>query len=400
MWTVFIADDEPKIRRRIKRLIGGFGEEFGVCGEAEDGVEALELIGEELPDILLVDINMPRLNGLDFIEAIRDGAENSIIIVITGHDEFDYARRAVELPIFEYVLKPVEAPTLRNIFDRASEVLRERRERNEVLRWAEREVRRDRIARIRELLDDWLHGSASPEDIDGRMRLLGLADSASLRVLALQVHVRYDGRRAEDLRERSVRTTAVRKLVEDALEGQPALFDYADRHDRLYYFSNEDWDAELGDEIRRSVQSTLNVPVRTIVADVRTDPESFVDDLEAIGGRFVSLGRHGDFLRRFFAFMEKHYSDKNLTLDAAAESLALSPGYVSRLVKQHTGYGFVEYVNRYRVFRAIELLGDGDRLMYEIADSVGYGSQHYFSRMFKRITGSSPGDYRNGGSES
>ncbi len=397
MWTVFIADDEPKTRRRLGSLISSAGAEFIICGEAGDGVAALERIREELPDILLVDISMPRMNGLDFIEQIREEAENCIVIVITGHDEFDYARRAVELPIFEYVLKPVDSRTLRRILDRATSVLAERRTKNELLQWASNEVRRNRDGLIQELFDDWIQGFSSQDEINDRKMVLHLDATASARLLAIQLNARFYGGTAADLEEHHVRKTAVNRLAEIHLGDRSSWIRFEDRYERLLYMIFGELTADAAELIRKDAQSSLNIPLQIAVGDCRLDYEGFVQDYEVLTDALEHKGHVSAFMRKFVSFLDEEFGNKDLSLELASDALALSPAYVSRLLKQNTGYGFSEFTNRYRVCKAMQLLRAEDKMIYEVADEVGYASQHYFTRMFTRIAGRPPGDYRKSG---
>ena len=115
MWKVLIADDEPKIRKGLKKILQSFNLDIEIVAEAEDGEIALNLAQEHKPNIILVDINMPFLNGLGFIEKIRDFLPNTMIIIITGYDEFYYAKKAIQLQVFEYLLKPVNTTELKEI---------------------------------------------------------------------------------------------------------------------------------------------------------------------------------------------------------------------------------------------------------------------------------------------
>jgi len=396
MWTVLIADDEPKIRKRLKRLVESLGKEFQICGEAEDGIEALNRIEEELPDILLVDICMPKLNGLDFIQQISNEVHNSIIIVISGHDEFEYAQRAVQLPIFEYILKPVEASLLDEVLTRAIEVLRERRKKNKLLQWAEHEVSESRDELVQELFSDWIHSYSSPGEITERKRVLSFDFKSPIRMLAIQLNAFCYGITALEIREHKVLTLAVKRLVSDILNTKCRWLSFKDQHDHLIYIIEGSFSEEECESLRLCIRNDLNLPVRCGVSDARLEYDEFVDDYENLCAIIGAPGREGNLIRKIYTFMEKHYCDKDLDLSTAASTLALSPGYISRLLKQHTGYSFSEFTNRFRIFEAIQLLGDDSKLIYEIADEVGYSSQHYFSRIFRRISGLSPVDYRRG----
>ena len=94
MYNVLIADDEPKIRRGIKQWVEETDLPFRVSAEAENGRQALELTLLNKPDLLLVDINMPHGNGLDFIRQVKSILPDSVVIVISGYDNFEYVREA------------------------------------------------------------------------------------------------------------------------------------------------------------------------------------------------------------------------------------------------------------------------------------------------------------------
>lgn len=102
---VLIADDETPIRQWMSYCIGGSKGEFEVAGEAETGAEALELFERLLPDIVLTDIVMPGSDGLDFIERARKISPEACFIVMTCHENFEYACRSIENKVFKYIVK-------------------------------------------------------------------------------------------------------------------------------------------------------------------------------------------------------------------------------------------------------------------------------------------------------
>ncbi|MEF9894534.1 MAG: response regulator, partial [Clostridia bacterium] len=106
MWRILIADDEPKIRRGLHAQIERMALDLQVVGEAEDGEQALKCARELAPDIVLVDINMPFLNGLDFIERLKGVCPDARTIVVTGFEDFEYVRRSMQLNVQSYLLKP------------------------------------------------------------------------------------------------------------------------------------------------------------------------------------------------------------------------------------------------------------------------------------------------------
>lgn len=399
MWNVLIADDEPKIRRRLSALVRELGDEYRICAEVGDGEEALERIRDELPDILLVDIRMPRLNGLDLIERIRAETENSIIIVVSGHDEFEYAQRAVQLPVFEYVLKPVAREVLHEVVLRATELLVSLRETNDWLQWARQEVRRNRAGLIQELFNDWVHGFATPTEIEERKRVLTIDDTAYSSLLVIQFNSHFYGGTARDLEEHRVRKIAVKRLADELLSAEGPPISFEDRNERFVFLLGATPSSSRAERVQREIRSRLNSPVYVATGRCRLDYESFLDDYESVCESIEGNQRSSVFVRRLTALLDERFADRELNLESAARELALSPDYMSRLVKQYTGYSFSEYTNRYRVCKAIPMLADDRKMIYEIAEVVGYSSQHYFSRMFKRITGRPPADFRRGRDE-
>lgn len=126
MFRVVIADDEEIIRNGLKRLIQSYDLNLSVIGTAEDGEEALKIISEYLPEIILMDINMPFMNGLEVIEKIRHLDPNSKIIIISGYGQFEYAQKALELGVFSYLLKPIQHKDFKDIMIKAIDSYSER----------------------------------------------------------------------------------------------------------------------------------------------------------------------------------------------------------------------------------------------------------------------------------
>ncbi|MEW8972739.1 MAG: response regulator [Tissierellaceae bacterium] len=126
MLRAIIADDEEVIRKGLKKLIESYDLDLSVIATARDGEEALALIGEYLPEIILMDINMPFINGLDVIEKTKKIDPNAKIIVISGYDQFQYAQRALELGVFNYLLKPIDYRNFKDILQKAIDSYKKR----------------------------------------------------------------------------------------------------------------------------------------------------------------------------------------------------------------------------------------------------------------------------------
>lgn len=234
MLSVIVADDEETIRNGLIRLIRSYDMGLEVVASAADGREALELVARYRPEILLIDINMPHMNGLDAIEEIRRVDQRTKIVIISGYGQFEYAQRALALGVFNYLLKPVDYKDFKGILQKAAE---------------------------------------------------------------------------------SFQTPGAQPLP------------------------------DLGTQI-------------------------------------------ADYIR------SNHSQD--LTAQALAERFHISQPSLTRIVKQKTGRSFTDFLNETRIGAAKELLLTRDCTVGEVAEQVGYSSQHYFSRVFKNYTGLTPQRFRAG----
>lgn len=101
---ILLADDHSMIREGIKQLLE-LDENFSVVGQAGDGIECMKFLKEEVPDILLLDVNMPRMNGIEVLEQIKEENINVKVLILTIHNEVDYLLKAVDIGCDGYVLK-------------------------------------------------------------------------------------------------------------------------------------------------------------------------------------------------------------------------------------------------------------------------------------------------------
>lgn len=126
MFRVVIADDEETIRSGLKKLIESYNLNLTVSGVAKDGEEALQLIKKYQPEIILMDINMPFINGLEVIEEIKKLDTEAKIIIISGYDQFNYAQKALELGVYSYLLKPIQFREFKSVIVKAMDSYSER----------------------------------------------------------------------------------------------------------------------------------------------------------------------------------------------------------------------------------------------------------------------------------
>ena len=126
-YRVLLADDEEEIRVGISRKIDWAGLGFVLVGEAENGAEALELAEQLRPDVVLTDIKMPFMDGLELCRRLKQAIPAAKLVVFSGFDDFEYARQAIGMNVFEYILKPINAPELNEVLNRLKAQLDQQR---------------------------------------------------------------------------------------------------------------------------------------------------------------------------------------------------------------------------------------------------------------------------------
>lgn len=124
MWKVLIIDDEATIRQGLTQYIEDSLLPFQVVGGARHAAEALELMEQSVPHVLFVDINMPDMNGLDLLRLVKSRWDQVVAVMISGYDHFDYARQALQLHAFDYMLKPVPKSDLKRLLQKLDQHLR------------------------------------------------------------------------------------------------------------------------------------------------------------------------------------------------------------------------------------------------------------------------------------
>jgi two-component system response regulator YesN len=112
MFKVLIVDDEPLFREYLRTIMNWETYGFVLCGEAKNGLEALQTADETLPDLALVDVNMPLMDGLELSKQLKAKYPDMSIVMVTGYGEFEYARNALKIGVEDYILKPFDPDEL------------------------------------------------------------------------------------------------------------------------------------------------------------------------------------------------------------------------------------------------------------------------------------------------
>lgn len=161
---VFLVEDEMVIRRGIKNSIDWEKEGYIFCGEASDGELAYPMIIKEKPDILITDIRMPFMDGLELCKLVKKELPNIKILILSGYDEFDYAKEAIRLGVTEYLLKPISSGKLLEALNGVSEAIRREKEDKDLVRKYMEEMRENTEHEKQKFFEQMIAGNLSMAD--------------------------------------------------------------------------------------------------------------------------------------------------------------------------------------------------------------------------------------------
>ena len=188
MLKIFLVEDEIVVREGIRNTISWEKEGFEFVGEAGDGEIAYPLIRKYQPDILITDIRMPFMDGLELSRLVRKDFPEMKILILSGYDEFDYAKQAISIGVTEYLLKPVTGAQLLACVRRIARIIEEEQEQKQFLETFEQEREENRHVARMKLFRRIIEGQTSVSDLLEQSRALGIDLTArSYNILLFQV---------------------------------------------------------------------------------------------------------------------------------------------------------------------------------------------------------------------
>ncbi|GGH40402.1 response regulator [Paenibacillus segetis] len=391
-WKVIIADDEFIIREGIRSSVDWDRLNLQVVAEAEDGEEALELALREQVNILIVDLSMPIMDGLTLISELREQLPNCKIIIITGHDEFAYAKRAIKLKVDDYILKPVNPGQLMEVLAAIARRLDLDATNEKILDIASKQIDKN-VSLLRERFClEWIEGDISEDEIAGQLAFLQMPEQTPELVGVIRWPEQSKGKVFLSEKDRQLLLFAIENVIEELIEAE----NYVHFRDQTGMIVVLVWgckDSMIGTRIAEACQKYLNLSV--LVSFQLNDENNDLPDLYTAAKTMVNReARMSDFVRRARDIIEERYNDPELTLEGVADELGVSSVYLSRIFKQESGQSFIGMLTHVRIKMAIRMLAGTKLTMHEIAEKTGYDTQHYFSTSFKKVVGVPPNHYR------
>jgi YesN/AraC family two-component response regulator len=412
---ILIVDDEAYSRESIAETISWKDYELQVLC-ASNGREALEILTEDTIDVLLTDIKMPEMSGLELLAEVRRLGIDLEVIILSSYNEFELVRQAMKFGTCDYLFKPTMLQD--DIIDSVLKAARKQKEKE--LDKQEKVPQKNDYNKTKEkeaFLIELINGRKIKEDIfNDKMKDFQLPFMLNeILVIAFKI-IKYSSSMAEIFENDSyLMKASVCNVIKETLETLP-------EHDLIGLNFNEyiviAWNNDasrqekflfqIDQAIIKSVEFLekyykidLAVGVSNLGGSMKDASKlyreaSFEADKEALDQvkvHYASYFNGSALLKRELSasldYIKDNLGDTNLSLQSVADDIGVSKNYYSKAFKEATGVNFIDYITRLRVEKARNLYLNTDLKIYEIAEKVGYSDWHYLYSVYKKILGHS-----------
>ncbi|MYL32908.1 response regulator [Pontibacillus yanchengensis] len=345
MYKVITVDDEKLIKRSIHALILKNQTGFELVGEAIDGEDALQLCTDLSPDLVITDIRMPKMNGLSFIQKVKEMNTHTQFIVVSGYDEFEYAQTALRFGVVDFLLKPIKPDqflaSLQKVYHHLETKDKASKERSEWL-WNVKVFAEELVSHI------WL------------------LEEQHVRTKMEEIH--------QQLLNKQVKEQTMKRLYTD-------LITY------------------MKGELKNQTERMSDLPCideRSLPDKEKNMKDFMVNLCESIINTVKEKRKYGHRknILTVVSYIEEHFTKENVSLQEVANLVDMSPSYFSMEFKQEMGISFKQFITKKRIEKAKDLLHNPIYKTYEIAEAIGYGDYPHFTKTFKKCTGLTPTQYR------
>lgn len=383
---ILIVDDEPLVRNSMARMVGALNENYRIS-QAEDGEDASELLDKKIFDLVITDIRMPAMDGLKLAEHIHDTYPQTYVVMLTGYSDFDYARKAIQFKVMDYLLKPASVEDIQSVIEKIEGLVHERKTIHEVGKLRDLNLLEKRVQDLLyELPVPYYDESLFPE-------------FSSLSILTFSMGV-------DIMRKKTIRFS-VKNIIGDICSphGTPIVV-VEESHITTVLFSKqtatmdmEKLTTEIKETIKKILKQEIRIGIGGMGKELSEVSKLYQASLEKLGmdepikqesGTKDSVHR---LIRSALSYIEQEYAS-DLTLTLIAERLFVNPNYLSSLFRTQTGSTFTHHLTKIRMEKAKELLCNSNQKIYEICSQVGYLDQAHFSRVFKTLENVSPYEFR------
>ena len=421
MYKVLLVDDEYMITEGLKRLIPFDKWDMEVVATANHADDALDYVREHPVDIVISDVNMPDKTGLEMIGEMKELLPNSYYILLSGYQEFDYVKKAMNLNVVDYLVKPVDKVELEHLLEKIVSQLGEKSHESEILsQQLDEEAFKTHLSQK----ENWWIGLSKekqgnfviPYYVLGQDWQIVLADQEFEGLLIMPFEAPYQSN--FEKWKRDVEKTLFYGSVN--LDQSESLFSYYEPIYRVIIQGNLQ---QIIDELTLLEKIVLeNTPRVSITKQLFTqfvmdvfhlfehlkadDMTDIVKNIHAITTFEDLVAYTKETLTSFFGqyrmnenvvsvleFIGRDYK-KELSLKDISKDLFINPVYLGQLIKKETNSTFAELLNKQRIKAAQQLLLSTNDSIEDICYTVGYSNVGYFYKVFRKLCGKSPKAYR------
>ena len=372
MYKVFVVEDEIVVREGIRNSIPWENTSFTLTGEAPDGEMALTMIQDIKPDILITDIRMPFMDGLELSRIVNKNFPLIKIVIISGHDEFEYAREAISIGVEEYLLKPVSAQDMINALNKVAKHIDEEKEKLF--------SKTDLKTRIRSAQNLIQNKGGSDLDPSGLLNIDGDVFFTKLKY-------------------------ALKKDIDSIVQEYISMLgnSWGETPMMIYFLFGEIIVSAskiveaLGGDIKEITPFSLS---NENINEIISSPSVFFERVKSLLTALIEFrdshtaGRYQSVIVKAREYINSNFAETDLSLISTAAFVGISPNHLSTVFTKETGENFIEYLTKVRIERAKLLLKTTNMKSADIADETGFNDPHYFSYIFKKNTGFSPREFR------
>ena len=440
MYKVMIIDDEVIIRERLKSIIDWEGLSLSLVCEAGDSNTARELFFLHRPSIVITDINIPVISGLELCQEFTQSYPDTRFIVITGYNDFEYVKASVSLGAVDLISKPILKEEINQSLQKAADYFCSLFQTQEKLQALSKALRENRSLLLDRLISRLFYTQNQETDQEILDELMGLGlKIRGNHYFVLILSPDWDTFPPDFNRELVL--SSLQNISDEFLDkGNYRHYAFFDSHFRINYLisrasPSNDHLEQLANNIRDRVWLyyhasihggiSLSSPKLSGIHELWTqawnscdysyqledspilnyknkkqlpEPEEnvhppFTQDFSKSLASSRPAGQNR-LIASAKLYMQEHLSDPGLSLTSVSEHIGLSSIYFCNLFHREEGISFNEYLNRERIEKARQLLADPSLKIYEVSYAVGYGNPKYFNFIFKKLVKLTPSEYR------
>ena len=407
LYKVLIVDDDTLARIALKTMIEWNEHGFDLIGEAGNGKEALKLIHEGNPDIVLLDIQMPVMDGLELLQILRNMNNAPKVVVLSTHDELELVKKAIKLGAYDYLVKlNLDFKHLIEVMEHIAYKLDNPSGDEEIEPVENKQFVKNigvlRSIFFRQLLEDFY---ISKEELIEKMHILDITFPYEKCTCFVITADEFASSNTFDKKSRAIKRFSAINIIEEILGGYCFEFEsgefvaFSSFSDSSSVDYTEDFVSEEAKTYGKRVEAMLHEYLNLSVHIVMGTGENTADGLKRAYERAVdtmNADTEADaniMVTEAVKYIKEHFTEK-ITLSDVAASVNLNPTYLSNLMKKELNKSYQDIITDFRIEKAKTLIKNNDYKIYEVGELVGYTNSFYFTRIFKKKTGHTPTEYK------